>query len=97
MTTANTVPVGEHLTWKPWTTADDIPLREHLLIQGEYEDYHIGVFDEAANGRLYCVVNGMAWFDRTIIRWALIEHLLAEKPPERPEKIQRKPDYDDQQ
>lgn len=74
-----------NLNWKPWPEGrkipDEIPVDELLLVRVDgHRKYVSAVFWLNDSNQKMGVVGDAFWFDRKIIEWCSIQHLVPEKP-----------------
>lgn len=67
---------GHVLDWYSWAGDQSVPTNEWLLCECEGDDYHIGRFELTDHGCVIGIVGGHFHFDRRLVRWASIQHLI---------------------
>jgi hypothetical protein len=85
-------PQPDVLTWAPFTSSEDMPLQEVVLLEDNEGKFHTGLFRKANNSVLG-FVSGRFHFDHKLIRWASIQHILPE-PTIKPGKVVKPPPED---
>jgi hypothetical protein len=68
------------LVWHKWEDTDTVPLDELLLFKcGTRGDFQTGTFTLTSNGGVFGTVGDAFYFDRTLIEYASIQHLVDNK------------------